>query len=186
MKNSLNEEDLSLRKRKRTDILNIFLSAVIVLLVLIIVTLVFFITPMNVSGQSMYPTYNDGDRILLSKVGYTVGRGDIIVFKIPGSDSPPIKRVIGLPGDVIYFDLQTMDYTVNGEPLDDFASATGYKSNYFSTSDYDVYLEITTTGITVGENQLFVLGDNRNISKDSHIYGCIDQDWVVGKVILNY
>ncbi len=180
-----NASDISAKSR-RASALNVFLSVIIVVLVLIIITLVFFLTPMTVSGQSMYPTFNDGDRILLSKVGYTVERGDIVVFKIPGDDSPPIKRVIGLPGDVIYFDIQIMDYTVNGEPLDDYAETTGYKPNYFSSSDLEVYTAITTTGITVGENQLFVLGDNRNVSRDSHVYGCVEKDWVVGKVILNY
>lgn len=172
--------------RRRADILNILLSVVIVLLVLIIVTLIFFVTPMSVSGQSMYPTYDSGDRILLSKIGYSVNRGDVVVFRIPGNDSPPIKRVIGLPGDVVYFDIGIMDYTVNGKPIDDFATSTGYKANYFSVSEHDVYTALTTTGVTVGENQLFVLGDNRNISNDSHVYGCIEKDWLVGKVILNY
>lgn len=171
---------------RRSDIINVLLSAIIAVLVLVIVALLFFVTPMSVSGQSMYPTYHDGDKVLLSKVGYTVGRGDVIVFKIPGDDSPPIKRVIGLPGDVIYFDIDKMDYTINGEPLDDFATEPGYLPYYFSTSDLSVYTALTTTGITVGENMLFVLGDNRNVSKDSHVYGCISQDWIVGKVILHY
>lgn len=171
---------------RRSDIINVLLSAIIAVLVLVIVALLFFVTPMSVSGQSMYPTYHDGDKVLLSKVGYTVGRGDVIVFKIPGDDSPPIKRVIGLPGDVIYFDIDKMNYTINGEPLDDFATETGYLPYYFSTSDLSVYTALTTTGITVGENMLFVLGDNRNVSKDSHVYGCISQDWIVGKVILHY
>lgn len=184
MNDLLEERDIG--RKRRSDIINIILSAIIVLLVLIIVVLVFFLTPMSVSGQSMHPSYESGDRILVSKVGYSVNRGDVVVFKIPGNDSPPIKRVIGLPGDVVYFDIETMDYTVNGEKVDDFATSTGYNSNYFSSSNHDVYIALTTTGITVGENQLFVLGDNRNISNDSHIYGCIERDWLVGKVILHY
>lgn len=183
--NGLSDE-LDTRKKRRADIINVFLSIVIVLLVAVIVTLIFFITPMTVSGQSMYPTYDSGDRILLSKVGYSLNRDDIIVFKIPGNDKPPVKRVIGLPGDVIHFDIDTMDYTVNGKPLDDYATTYGYSVNYFMQSEPAVYVELTTTGITVGENQLFVLGDNRNDSNDSHVYGCIDRDWVVGKVILHY
>lgn len=185
MNGLLDERDSQLRPR-RADILNILLSVVIVLLVLIIVTLIFFVTPMTVSGRSMYPTYSSGDRILLSKIGYSVNRGDIVVFKIPGNDAPPIKRVIAMPGDVVYFDISIMDYTVNGEPVDDYATTTGYSSNYFASSEHDVYIALTTTGITVGENQLFVLGDNRNISRDSHVYGCIQADWLVGKVILHY
>lgn len=174
------------QKKHRADIINIFLSAIIVILVLVIVALLFFVTPMTVSGRSMYPTYNDGDKIVLAKVGYTIGRGDIIVFKIPGNDSPPIKRVIGLPGDVVYFDIEKMDYTVNGLPIDDYATVYGYGTEYFVTSEREVYTALTTTGITVGENQLFVLGDNRTLSKDSHVYGCIEREWVVGKVVLTY
>lgn len=185
MRDLLEEYELK-KKNRRADIVNILLSVIIVMLVLVIVTLLFFLTPMTVSGQSMYPTYDEGDRILLSKVGYTLGRGDIIVFKIPGNDNPPIKRIIGLPGDVIYFDLGTMDFTVNGEKIDDYATETGYSADYFYRADREVFDALTTTGLTVGENSLFVLGDNRNISNDSHLYGCIDVDWVVGKVILNY
>ena len=185
MRDLLEENELK-KKNRRADIINILLSAIIVLLVVVIVTLLFFLTPMTVSGQSMYPTYDEGDRILLSKVGYTLERGDIVVFKIPDNDNPPIKRIIGMPGDVIFFDLGTMDYTVNGEKLDDFASETGYSAEYFYNADRAVIDALTTTGRTVGENELFVLGDNRNVSKDSHVYGCIDMDWIVGKVILNY
>ena len=60
--NGLSDE-LDTRKKRRADIINVFLSIVIVLLVAVIVTLIFFITPMTVSGQSMYPTYDSGDRI---------------------------------------------------------------------------------------------------------------------------
>lgn len=183
--NDLLEEN-ELKKNRRADAVNIMLSAVIVVLVLIIVTLIFFLTPMTVSGQSMYPTYDEGDRVLLSKVGYTVQRGDIIVFRIPGNDNPPIKRVIGLPGDVIFFDITNRYYTVNGEQPDDYPVEVGYSADYFYTSEREVYTALTTTGLTVGENQLFVLGDNRNVSNDSHVYGCISQDWIIGKVILNY
>ncbi len=175
-----------LQKERRANIINIFLSAIIVILVLVIVTLLFFVTPMTVSGRSMYPTYNDGDKIVLAKVGYNIERGDVVVFKIPGNDAPPIKRVVGLPGDVIYFDIDKMDYTVNGQPLDDYAATYGYGSEYFLTTQREVYTALTTTGITVGENQLFVLGDNRTLSKDSHVYGCIESEWVVGKVVLSY
>ena len=179
-------DEREVRGRRGSDILNTILSVIIVLLVLVIVTLLFFVTPMSVSGQSMYPTYHDGDKVLLTKVLYTVRAGDVIVFKIPGNDSPPIKRVIGLPGDIVFFDVNKMDYTVNGKPLDSFGTDTGYSASYFETSEREVYSALTTTGITVGENEFFVLGDNRNISKDSHVYGCISQDWIVGKVILQY
>ena len=172
------------KKSRRLNLINVALSVIIVLLVLVIITLLFFVTPMSVSGRSMYPTYDTGDKVLLAKVGFSLDRGDVIVFKIPGNDSPPIKRIVGLPGDVIYFDIDKMDYTVNGKPIDDYAEKTGYDSNYFMSGD--VSAALTTTGIPVGENQLFVLGDNRNDSLDSHIYGCIEQDWIVGKVILNY
>lgn len=174
------------KKSRRLNLINVALSVIIVLLVLVIITLLFFVTPMSVSGRSMYPTYDTGDKVLLAKVGYSLDRGDVIVFRIPDNDSPPIKRIVGLPGDVIYFDIDKMDYTVNGKPIDDYAEKTGYDSNYFMSGDKEVYAALTTTGITVGENQLFVLGDNRNDSLDSHIYGCIEQDWIVGKVILNY
>lgn len=181
-----NTENNTDRKKKLSSVVNAILAAVIVLLIAAILLFMFVITPMTVSGESMLPTLEDGSRVMVLKTGYTIERGDLIVFERPGSEVPPVKRVVGVAGDVIRFDVGENVYYVNGEPYTDFAPDGGYGSNYFAQSDAGVREALCSDGITVGENEYFVLGDNRAISKDSHEYGCIQADWLTGKVVLQY
>ncbi len=129
--------------------------------------------PVITNGESMSPTLVHGDMIFVEKLSYLFGepeRGDIIVFPYPADPSKEyIKRVIGVPGDVI--DLDNNDFYVNGERIDDpFA------------------LDIVPLGdvqfpLTVGEDQYFVLGDNRAVSHDSRHseVGLIDEEDIVGR-----
>ena len=174
------------QKSKFARAFDITLSVIIALLVVLIVVLLFVATPMTVSGESMYPSLHDGDKVVVLKVGASIERGDIVVFERPGGSEPPVKRVIGMPGDVIRFDSAQRAYFVNGERLDDFALDGGYPADYLALSAPEVRAALTGEGITVGEDEYFVLGDNRAISKDSHEYGCIKKDWITGKVILQY
>lgn len=173
-------------KSKVSSMINTMLSVFIVLLVIVIVLLLFVITPMTVSGSSMSPTYTNNDKVVVLKVGYSLEKGDIVVFKRPDSDEPPIKRIVATSGDVVKFDTQLMTFTINGKVLDDYAQTTGYADGYFDSSQTDFLKALISTGITVADDEVFVLGDNRNNSYDSHIYGCIKTDWIVGKVILQY
>ena len=174
------------QKSKFARAFDITLSVIIALLIVLIVVLLFVATPMTVSGESMYPSLRDGDKVVVLKVGASIERGDIVVFERPGGSEPPVKRVIGMPGDVIRFDSAQRAYFVNGERLDDFAPKDGYPADYLTLSDPDVRAALTGEGIAVGKDEYFVLGDNRAISKDSHEYGCIKKDWITGKVILQY
>lgn len=127
----------------------------------------------RVDGFSMIPTLNDGEFILVSKVNYLLGnveRGDIIVFHFPMDPNQElIKRVIGLPGDVISVKNGTV--SVNGQILSEpyIEAAPAYSGDW-----------------AVPEGQLFVLGDNRNDSSDSHSWGYLPLDKVVGKAIVIY
>ncbi len=173
-------------KSKPGKAFDITLSVIIVLLVALIVVLLFVATPMTVSGGSMIPTLHDGDKVVVLRVGETISRGDIIVFERPGGTDPPVKRVVGMPGDRIEYDLAERTWYINGEAYLDFAPEGGYPSTYFKDSYAQVVAALTSGGIVVGEDEYFVLGDNRAISKDSHDYGCIKSDWITGKVILQY
>lgn len=127
----------------------------------------------RVDGFSMNPTLQDGEYVLVNRLAYRVGepvRGDIIVFHFPLDDTQDlIKRVIGLPGDVI----QVLDgvVTINGKTLNEpyIAAAPLYSGEW-----------------VVPEGHLFVLGDNRNDSSDSHSWGPVDFEKVIGKAILVY
>jgi signal peptidase I len=127
----------------------------------------------RVDGFSMVPSLQDGEYVLVNKLAFRnklPDRGDIIVFASPQSpDLDLIKRVIGLPGDTIKI-LGGM-VQVNGQTLDEpyIAAAPIYNGEW-----------------SVPEGNLFVLGDNRNDSSDSHAWGLLPVENVVGKAILIY
>lgn len=121
----------------------------------------------------MRPTLDDGEFVLVSKLNYklsNVQRGDIIVFHYPmDPEQELIKRVIGLPGDRI--EVNEGIVYVNGQALEEpyIAAPPAYSSQW-----------------NVPEDRLFVLGDNRNDSSDSHSWGFLPFENVVGKAVLIY
>jgi len=128
----------------------------------------------RVDGFSMKPTLQDGEFVLVNRLAYLVGtpqRGDIIVFHFPldPASQDLIKRVIGLSGDVIA--VKSGVLSVNGQPLQEpyIAAAPLYSGEW-----------------VVPAGELFVLGDNRNDSSDSHAWGMLPLKEVVGKAILIY
>ncbi len=127
----------------------------------------------RVDGFSMQPTLEDGEFVLVSKVNYQFGdveRGDIVVFHFPlDPEQELIKRVIGLPSDTI--SVQNGQVSVNGWVLDEpyIAAAPAYSGEWI-----------------VPDGQLFVLGDNRNDSSDSHSWGYLPLEKVVGKAVVIY
>jgi signal peptidase I len=127
----------------------------------------------RVENVSMQPTLMPGEFLLVNRMAYKLGQphiGDIIVFHAPGvSDLDYIKRVIGLPGDVVRISDGTV--YVNDQPL--------YEPYISQPPNY-------TGSWTVPENQLFVLGDNRNNSSDSHLWGFVPYEDIVGRAILIY
>jgi len=141
------------------DVLEVVIPAVI--LYLIIST--FFIQSREVPSASMVPTIEEHDRFLLDKTAYwfhSPQRFDIIVFKPPvaaGSTIPFVKRVIGLPGETIKVSKGVV--YINDRPLKEPFIAGERIPNY----DLSPYI--------IPDDQLFVFGDNRNNSHDSHVWG---------------
>ena len=126
--------------------------------ILFFVLRMFLFRVAHVSGSSMEPTLSNGDRVILNRAAVVFGTtrpGDIVAFPYPNNPSEYyIKRVIGVSGDVI--DMVNGSFLVNGEPLDDDFS----HEQVWSGGDMPF-------PITVEEGRVFVLGDNRNGSKDS-------------------
>jgi signal peptidase I len=162
-------------KRKRSG----FLSFVVDIFETLVLSVVLFVSVniisarIRVDGDSMVPTLISGEYVVVNRMSYRLGnphRGDIIVFHFPRNPAEEyIKRIIGLPGDVI----EVMNGTVyiNGQPLDE--SYLDVKVNY--TGKWEV-----------PQGQLFVLGDNRNNSSDSHDWGTVPMNYVVGKAVMVY
>jgi signal peptidase I len=147
---------------------------------------IFFFSNYVVEGESMMPTLEDGNKLVVNKIGYQIGdfnRFDVIVFHA-NENEDYVKRIIGLPGDRIeYRDEQLF---INGKKYSE-PFLEQYRNEVLGgrlTGDFTLD-EITGEKI-VPKNQLFVLGDNRLGSWDSRHFGFISVNQVVGKVNLRY
>ena len=127
----------------------------------------------RVDGASMEPTLQSGEFVIVNKLAYVIGQpktGDVIVFHFPRDpEQEYIKRVIGLSGDQVV--VKEGRVTVNGQLLEEeyIAASPVYEATWDVPSD-----------------SLFVLGDNRNNSSDSHSWGPVPVEYVVGKAVLIY
>ena len=132
-----------------------------------------------VDGRSMTNTLQNNDRLFVEKVSYRFGdpeRFDIIVFYPEGRDSDEyyVKRVIGLPGETVQI-IDSIIY-INGEPLED-----NYRKEFYIS-----YNGIAGEPVTLGDDQFFVMGDNRNGSTDSRDprVGLVERANIDGRVVL--
>ena len=139
----------------------------LIILTAIIITRIFFFSPIRVNGTSMYPTLQDKEFMILNKISLKQGinRFDIVV--VQENNKYIIKRVIGLPGEsVMYKDNKLY---INGKVIEDNYSKT-------TTNDFD--------NVVLGENEYFVMGDNRAVSSDSRIIGPVNIKNIKGKTNL--
>ena len=133
----------------------------------------------EVEGASMETTLSDGDNLIVDKISYRFRdpqRFDIIVFPFQYKENTYyIKRIIGLPGETVQIDEQGNIY-INGEKLEE-----SYGREIIRPENIGIAAE----PIVLGEDEYFVMGDNRNNSKDSRSpqIGQVDEREIVGKVI---
>lgn len=137
----------------------------IVIVVVVVLIRTFIITPVRVDGDSMKNTLKNGDILLLYKLG-SINRLDIIVLDEEKDNEKIIKRVIGLPGETVA--IKKGKIYINDKVIDD-------KYAYGETSDYDK--------VTLEDEEYFILGDNRLISKDSRYFGPIKENEIKGKIV---
>jgi len=136
----------------------------------------FLFQPFFVRGQSMDPNFGDGDYLIVDEISYRFQnpqRGEVIVFKAPSNPSQRfIKRIIGLPGETVEIKNGNITIYKDGQP--------------FILNEEDYLSSLDTTGnikITLGEDEYFVLGDNRAFSYDSRRFGSLPEDKIIGRVI---
>lgn len=138
-----------------------------ILLLIIIIIRIFFYSPIRVNGSSMYPTLQDKEFMILNKIGLQKGinRFDIVVVESNGKYI--IKRVIGLPGEsVMYSDNKLY---INGKAIEDNYSKS-------ETENFE--------NVILKDNEYFVMGDNREVSKDSRVIGPVNIKNIKGKTNL--
>ncbi|MBQ3084531.1 MAG: signal peptidase I [Clostridia bacterium] len=148
------------------------LDSVVVALVAVMILFSLVCRVYVVNGASMEKTLANEDRLLVSQLFYTPEQGDIVCFLEEGSEKVLVKRVIATEGQTV--DIRDETVYVNGEALDE-----GYV--------YNVGPWITgqiAYPYTVGEDQVFCMGDHRDNSHDSRAFGAIDEKYLLGKVVL--
>lgn len=151
------------KDKKRKDKFWIVFIVVVIAAVLLRLFVVEFV---NISGESMSPTLENGQLIIINKVDYTPSRGDIVVFDSPNG-LELVKRIIGLPGETI--EIADGIVYINGEKTDD---------------DYQFPTSESLPETTIPKGTIYVLGDNRNHSSDSRVFGAIELDEIRGKMML--
>lgn len=128
----------------------------------------------RIEGTSMEPNLHDGQYLIINKFAYYLHppeRGDVVVFHYPRNPRRDfIKRVIGLPGETV--EIRGKHLYIDGEELDE--SYALYTGNYSWAAQ------------RLGEDEYFVLGDNRNSSSDSHNWGPLPGDAIIGKAWISY
>jgi len=158
------------------------LKIVIIALLILLPIRYFIFQPFFVKGASMEPNFYDREYLIVDELSYRFNdpvRGDIIVFRYPRNPQDfYIKRIIGLPGETV----QIKDgkiYIFNDENPDGFALEEGYLENEIKT----VNLNNDTNEVELKDGEFFVLGDNRHQSRDSRIFGPVDESFIIGKVM---
>lgn len=137
----------------------------IVIVVVVVLIRTFIITPVRVDGDSMKNTLKNGDILLLYKLS-SIDRFDIIVLDEEKDNEKIIKRVIGLPGETVA--IKKGKIYINDKVIDD-------EYAYGQTTDYNK--------VTLRDDEYFILGDNRLISKDSRYFGPIKDNEIKGKIV---
>lgn len=140
----------------------------------------FIAAPYIVQGASMEPTFQDLNYLIIDRVSYNLGephRGDVVVFDLPQNTSKAlIKRIIGLPGETVIIQGNTVTIVNDAYPQ-------GFQLNepYVDAANFGGASNVHTT---LGPDQFFVLGDNRNVSADSRVWGTLPREDIVGRVFL--
>ncbi len=156
------------------------LTMVIAIAIALVIRL-FIAEPRYIPSDSMYPTLVRGDRLIVEKVSYNfnpVNRGDIVVFQPPQqlqvqgyeANQAFIKRAIAKSGETVK--VEDGIVYINDQPL---------------TENYIAQLpNYNLISVTVPEGKLFVMGDNRNNSNDSHIWGFLPEDNIIGRAVFRF
>ncbi len=166
----------------------------------------FIFEPFEIPSESMLPTLKVGDHVVVNKIGYglygTFGltlyqsdsdnkkplRGEVFVLYPPHGDSVFIERIVGVPGDKVSF--SNKQIVINGVPIKTEAikgtntiqesiGDTTYRVQYLNENN-----RFRDVAVTVPEGHYFVMGDNRDNSSDSRMWGMVPSDRIVGKMVL--
>lgn len=164
--------------------------AIVVALALVFLIGKFVGQPYTIKGDSMDPTLKDGERVVVNIMGYKIGdvkKGNVIVFHANKKDDY-VKRVIGVPGDKVQYKKDQL--YINGKKQDEpylnyneKRKQVEYITGTFQVKDL---ANANSKSNVIPKDKYLVLGDNREVSKDSRSFGLIDKDQIVGKVSFRF
>lgn len=150
----------------------------LVALLIVIPVRIFIAQPFIVQGASMSPTFETGQYLVVDQLTYRLEepkRGDVIIFRYPKDQSKfYIKRIIGIPGDTVM-----IDGTVVSIKNSDHPDGIVLDEPYVQEMKPD-----TTLSETLGDHEYFVMGDNRNASSDSRIWGVLRDNFIIGRAFI--
>ena len=140
----------------------------------------FVIQPFIVDGESMMPNYVNNEYILAEKVSYLTGqpkRGDVVIFRYPGNPSVSyIKRIIGLPGEKVVVENNEVKIINSQHP-----EGVVLKEDYLPSYTLTLAGDQKSLESTLGDNEYFVMGDNRQHSSDSREWGKLPKQNIIGR-----
>lgn len=169
---------MEIKKTKLADDIWEGIKSLIPIIIIVLFIRTFIAQPFIVSGESMYPTFQNKNYLIVDELSYRFSepkRGDVVVIKYPlDTKRFFIKRLIGLPGDIVSFRDGKVYITEPGKEIEQL------KEPYY----YGVTIPGEKTTITLGDKEYFVMGDNRNFSSDSRIWGVLPEKDLVGRAFI--
>jgi len=176
--NTNSVDNVAILKRPQENSFTEILRFALIALLIVLPVRWFIAQPFIVSGASMENTFHNNEYLIVDQLSYRFeepARGDVIIFHYPIDHSKYfIKRVIGLPGETVLINGQTV--TIINEENPEGITLT---EPYANIGDKDN--DVTTT---LKEDQYFVLGDNRDHSSDSRVWGVVSREEIVGRAFL--
>ncbi|MEF2244585.1 MULTISPECIES: signal peptidase I [unclassified Paenibacillus] len=163
-------------------------KALVIAIVLVFIIRQFLFSPFIVDGASMQPNFETGERLIVNKLIYNIGKpkyGDVIVFNVPEQGRKFIKRVIGVPGDTISLkgdDLYINDKLIDEPYIREVVAAKHAQGMLYNGSGNQYNYPNSKNGETVvPEGTVFAMGDNRGDSTDSRYLGFINEKEIIGR-----
>lgn len=160
-------------KRETKELLRFIIIAGLI----IIPFRIFIAQPFIVNGASMNPTFETNQYLIVDQLSYRTHepeRGDVIIFRFPLNPKDfYIKRVIGLPGETV---------TIQGSDV--YIQEVGSEESYKLDEPYIEYTSNNSLSVNLGDDEFFVMGDNRPNSSDSRHWGVLPREFIVGRAYL--